>query len=137
MRVLIDGILAIILSAIFSADTMTEEWNAFKAAHGKTYSGPVEEELRMKVYMENKVKIADHNRLAQEGHHSYFLKMNHFGDLLPSEIAALHGQHMNTQTEYSGATFTSPEDFEVPTPPTEVDWRSEGAVTEVRDQATR
>ena len=83
--------MAAIVSASSFADLSVEEWNEFKAFHGKAYSTSVEEEFRKKIYLENKLKIAQHNQLAQEGHHSYFLKMNHFGDFLPSEIAALHG----------------------------------------------
>ena len=89
----------------------------------------------MMVYIYNKAKIADHNQLAHKGHYSYFLKMNSFGDFFPSEIAALYGlQHMDlnkTHTEDTGATFIAPEGFEAPT---EVDWRTKGAVTEVGDQ---
>ena len=41
----------------------------------------------MKIFMENKAKIAKHNQKAAKGEKSYFLKMNHFGDqvgFLPS-----------------------------------------------------
>ena len=138
MRLLIVGVLGVLattVSTISSEDIMLEEWNAFKAAHGKAYPNQKEDASRMKVYMKNKVKIVKHNQLAHKGNHSYFLKMNRFGDLLPSEIAALYGlQHVGlnkTQTEYLDATFIAPEGFEAPT---EVDWRTKGAVTEVRDQ---
>ena len=96
MRFLVDVwflvfFMAAIVSASSFADLSVEEWNEFKAFHGKAYSTSVEEEFRMKIYLENKLKIAQHNQLAQGGHRSYFLKMNHMGDFLPSEIAALHG----------------------------------------------
>jgi len=40
----------------------------------------MEEKFRMKIFMENKAKIARHNQKAHKGEKSYFLKMNHFGD---------------------------------------------------------
>ena len=140
MRFLVDVwflvfFMAAIVSASSFADLSVEEWNEFKAFHGKAYSTSVEEEFRKKIYLENKLKIAEHNHLAQEGHRSYFLKMNHFGDFLPSEIAALHGLRKDLDRSQRGdlraATFIAPEGFEAPT---EIDWRSRGAVTEVRDQ---
>lgn len=47
---------------------------------GKNYTNPTEEKFRLKIYMENKAKIAKHNQKASRGEKSYFLKMNHFGD---------------------------------------------------------
>ena len=36
----------------------------------------------MKVYMENRHKVARHNILFEKGEKSYTLAMNHFGDLV-------------------------------------------------------
>ena len=41
-----------------------EEWNAFKAEHGKVYSGLAEEIYRFQIYQENIAYIAKHNLLA-------------------------------------------------------------------------
>ena len=138
MELRIVGILAVMVTIVSTMSfeyIVANEWNAFKAVHGKAYSSPKEEVVRVMAYIYNKAKIANHNQLAHKGHYSYFLKMNQFGDLFPSEIAALYGvQRMDLneiQSEDYGSTFIAPEGFEAPT---EVDWRTKGAVTEVRDQ---
>jgi len=119
-------------SALNLEDISVEEWDAFKAAHGKSYEGPVEEEFRKRLYMENKDYVAKHNRLAHKGHYSYFLKINQFSDLLHSEfVATMNGYKKSRMMNATGATFLPPEGF---TAPTEVDWRKKGAVTEVKNQ---
>ena len=122
-------------SALTLTDVSVEEWDAFKAAHGKSYEGPVEEEFRKRLYMENKDYVAKHNRLAHKGHYSYFLKINQFSDLLHSEfVATMNGYRRNLKmntTQNTGATFLPPEGFKLPI---EVDWRKKGAVTEVKNQ---
>jgi cathepsin L len=42
-------------------DVIQEEWEAFKQEHGKTYPDENEERFRMKIFMENKHRIARHN----------------------------------------------------------------------------
>ena len=73
-------------NAISFYEVVTDEWNVWKLFHGKNYSNPVEDKFRLKIFMENKAKIAKHNAKAHEGHKSYFLKMNSFGDLVRDEI---------------------------------------------------
>jgi len=46
----------------------------------KNYSTPIEEKFRLKIFMENKARIARHNQRAFKGEESFFMKMNHFGD---------------------------------------------------------
>ncbi len=41
----------------------------------------------MKIFMENKAHIARHNSRAHKGDHLYFLKMNHFGDMVQLLLA--------------------------------------------------
>ena len=130
------AVIAIIGTSSSFVGNLPDEWNTFKMIHSKVYKSQKEELLRYKVYMENKALIANHNRLAHEGHHSYFLKMNHFGDLLPFEIAAMNGHKFSEYKRVkwpkkSYTTFIAPEGFEAPKT---VDWRTKGGVTEVKDQ---
>lgn len=121
-------------SAISFFDVVNEEWEAWKLKHGKSYETPVDEKFRMKVYMENKAKIARHNQRAHNGEHTYFLAMNHFGDLFHHEfVNQVNGYRMDLKNKSRsvGATFIRPAHVELPT---EVDWRSKGAVTPVKNQ---
>lgn len=48
----------------------------------KEYSDVKEEAFRKIVYLDNKLKIARHNKLYESGEETYELEMNHFGDLV-------------------------------------------------------
>ena len=77
---------------LLAAKDLLDEWEVYKVVHGKVYSGPDQENYRFWIYLENKAYINKHNFLASLGYHSYFLKMNHLGDLLLKEYLAMnHG----------------------------------------------
>ena len=69
-------------NAVSFYEVVSDEWVTWKLFHGKNYSNPVEDKFRLKIFMENKAKIAKHNAAAHQGHSSYFLKMNTYGDLV-------------------------------------------------------
>jgi len=110
-----------------------QEWEQFKAAHGKTYRSQEEENYRMGVFFSNKQNIDEHNRKYETGAVSYHMKMNRFGDLLTHEFAAMvngYNQTLRGRHTYR-ATFVKPEGEVAES----VDWRQKGAVTPVKDQA--
>jgi len=116
-------------------ETFTEEWGAWKLLHGKNYSSSVEEKFRMKIFLENKAKIARHNQRALKGQETFFMSMNHFGDLLHHEVvSSLNGYKMalkNSPKKPLRGTFMTPANANIPD---SVDWRDKGAVTPVKDQ---
>merc|ERR1711872_27058 len=94
----------------------------------------------MKIFTENKHKIASHNKGYSTGRHTYRLRMNKYGDLLHHEFVSTMNGFMGNHTNggykvnrpYEGATFIEPdEDIMLPR---NVDWREKGAVTPVKDQ---
>lgn len=113
-------------------EVVVEEWEGWKILHQKNYSTATEEKFRMKIFMENKARIAKHNGRAHMGHHSYTLKMNHYGDLLPHEFTTMmNGYKKDLKTGLLGATYIAPANVQLPK---EIDWRTKGAVTPVKNQ---
>ncbi|XP_055853685.1 cathepsin L [Episyrphus balteatus] len=142
MRVLmvLVGIIAA-ASAVSFVDIVKEEWQTFKLSHSKKYKSDVEEKFRMKIFMENKHKIAKHNQKYAQGLVSYKLGVNKYADLLHHEFANIMNGFNRSNSEAStglneirkdrGVTFISPANVKLPKL---VDWRESGAVTPVKDQ---
>ncbi|XP_040577326.1 cathepsin L-like peptidase [Lepeophtheirus salmonis] len=112
------------------AGEFSREWTLWKKLHGKRYASFQIEELRFKIYEENKIKIQKHNAEAQNGFHTHTLAMNKFGDLLQSEF--LQGYTGLAKGSFSGDNTVI---LEKSAPvPSYINWTKNGAVTEVKDQ---
>ena len=123
-------------------ELVREEWQAFKMEHNKNYESEVEDRFRMKIYADNKLKIAKHNQKYQQGLTTFRLKQNKYGDLLHHEFVHIMNGYNKTShkpraslkgvgRDYRAATFIPAADI---TLPSEVDWRKRGAVTDIKDQ---
>lgn len=129
------------VSGVSFFDLVKEEWSAFKMEHDKQYDSELEDKFRMKIYAENKHRIAKHNQRFEQGLVSYRLRTNKYGDMLHHEfVHAMNGYNRTVKhnkglygkgRETRGATYISPANVQLPQ---EVDWRKKGAVTEVKDQ---
>ncbi|XP_012280998.1 cathepsin L [Orussus abietinus] len=125
--------------AISFYDLILEEWGAFKIEHGKKYESETEEKFRMKIFMENRHKIAQHNVRFGKGLVPYELKINKYGDMLHHEfIKTMNGfnktgvnGNLRSAEQPVGAKFIEPANVVLPD---SVDWRTQGAVTAIKDQ---
>jgi cathepsin L len=101
--------------------------------HGKNYSSSVEDKFRLKIFTENKAKIARHNALYHQGEKSYSMKVNSYADLLHHEfLGMMNGFNYEQKKQMNdGITQIVPAHVELPD---EVDWRAHGAVTDVKNQ---
>lgn len=112
------------------------EWNVWKNKFGKMYQSMEEEVERMEIWLENMMHIEQHNFQYALGHKSFSLGMNHYGDMRSAEFGkifngflGLEHKGMHTGEEYSDHLLDAETDLEKT-----VDWRTEGAVSDVKDQ---
>lgn len=104
-------------------------WHLWKGAHGKTYKDIYEEKARFAIWKDNLHQITEFN----EQNNGVVLGMNHFGDLTNTEYRSLmNGYVMRKGNRTGGSTFMASSHVEVPDT---VDWRTEGYVTDVKNQA--
>ena len=138
---LLAGVLVLVAAsarAVSFTDVIRAEWQAFKLEHRKHYNDETEEHFRLKIFNENRYKIASHNQRYAAGKVSYKLGLNKYADMLHHEFRQTMNGYNHTQRKLlrtdpslTGATFVSPANVDVPN---SVDWRHSGAVTEVKDQ---
>lgn len=104
----------------------------FKLEHGKAYYDQKEEATRKSIFVQNMEKIRAHNEAAARGVHNWTMAMNQFGDLTSAEFkqqftglnkrrdAYLHSLNVADLSHVEAAAS--------------VDWTTQGAVTDVKDQ---
>jgi len=111
----------------FREEVYQHQFTDFIELYGKKYN---QEDLfyRYNVFKTNVDKIQRHNK----GNHGYTLGMNKFGDMPWEEFRATHLGFKNIKNDYIRSKNIAP----IPNiaAPTSIDWRSKGAVTDVKDQ---
>merc|ERR1712126_38992 len=119
---------AILAVNALSADI--DAWQRFKAEHGLAFNDEVENAFRFKIFKENVRRITQHNDMYREGKTTYWMGLNKFSHLLHSEFAEMM---LMKKSEADVDAIVEPIEAEVPEAK---DWRTEGAVTPVKDQGS-
>merc|ERR1712071_674427 len=120
--------LAVTLSSAVSVEqALHQEWELFKSTHGKSYSES-ENEFRMRVFLDNRDKVAAHNALFAKGEVTFTLAMNKFGDLLSQICCSVQ------RLQFSTPQRSCLHETRKLQSPIKCYWRSEGYVTPVKDQ---
>lgn len=99
----------------------------WKALYNKYYSNPREENHRLEIFHANYLKVSSHKD------ESYSLALNKFADLSESEFIAMHTGYVKKPRSNSSVTGTSKTEAKS-NAPTNVDWRTVGAVQAIKDQ---
>ncbi|XP_078698616.1 digestive cysteine proteinase 1-like [Branchiostoma floridae x Branchiostoma belcheri] len=109
------------------------EWEAFKICHGKTYDNDTEEIVRYNIFKNNSDFVKQHNEEAAMGKHTFFMKIYDHSDLTEEEFQTLRmGLLTTNETQRAeGQVLKSTLGLDVND---SVDWRTQGAVTKVKDQ---
>ncbi|BFZ16154.1 hypothetical protein BsWGS_19193 [Bradybaena similaris] len=129
--------LAIMALALTLASASLEaNWAVYKKTHKKIYSED-EDAARRLIWQTNLRMIEEHNELYAQGLSSFYLGENHFTDMTTEEFNnQMKGLKINKDLKINKplnrATFRAkPHLDELPD---QVDWRTKGYVTSVKDQ---
>lgn len=126
MKVLV---IAVMVAAAFAAK-LDDQWEQWKQEHEKQYDDLPTETYRYGIWKDNMAMIDHHNKRADAGHETFWMEINHLGDMTREEIVAtFNGYKMHHRN--STNVFKPSPGFKAAG---EVDWRTKGAVTPVKNQ---
>ncbi|EDV41724.2 uncharacterized protein Dana_GF17358, isoform A [Drosophila ananassae] len=124
----------LVLLAVSQATYFDEEfldWSYFKLFNEKKYQDETVDAVRFEIFKENRQYIAQHNRKWENGEVSFRIDINEYADLLNHEFNEMRNGNDQNGRSIKGSTFIPPMGF---TLPENIDWRSLGAVTPVKNQ---
>ena len=108
---------------------MVARHEMWMAQYGRVYKDAAEKARRFEVFKANAAFIESFNA----GNHKFWLGENQFADLTNAEFRALRTGFKSSRADRAPTPFryanVSADDL-----PTSIDWRTEGAVTPVKDQ---
>ncbi|XP_060652823.1 cathepsin L-like [Drosophila nasuta] len=128
------GIIAFV-SLVGLVQSLSWEWEDFKITHSKVYKDEDEEQLRYYIFQTNREIMKLHNERFAAGKETFKMGVNQFSDLLTEEFEKLILSDYNmTQEDDKDAdylVYDPPANLRIPP---SIDWRTKGAVTEVKNQ---
>jgi len=127
-------ILAVTIAVASASQSPLREWIRFKQTHAKTYEKE-EDKVRFNLWSSNKQAVIKHNAEADSGKHTFWLAMNKFADMSSAEFVQFYNGYNATKQMIKGESnmqFVHSQNVQVPD---SVDWRTEGYVTPVKNQA--
>ncbi|XP_050224496.1 ervatamin-B-like [Mercurialis annua] len=121
------------LTSAYSSRSISKLFETWTKQNAKTYASEEEKLHRLKVFEDNFKFVTDHN---SQPNTSYTLALNAFADLSSEEFAAsrLGLGHPSASDSADLLRHRVPFPDTVGVIPPSMDWRREGAVTEVKDQ---
>ncbi|XP_030081570.1 digestive cysteine proteinase 2-like [Drosophila hydei] len=119
--------------ALSYEDVLEAEWQTFKEEHDKSYQDASEEQLRRRIFKDNKEMIDRHNARYAAGEETWEMGVNQFTDMLLEEFRAqmLGGFNKTDDPTEIHLVYKPSPNFRFPS---SVDWRKKGAVTKVKNQ---
>ncbi|XP_062136441.1 cathepsin L-like [Drosophila sulfurigaster albostrigata] len=128
------GIIAFV-SILGLVQSLSWEWKDFKITHSKVYEDESEEQLRYYIFQTNREIMKLHNERFAAGKETFKMGVNQFSDLLTEEFEnlILSGYNMTHEDDKDADYLVYDPPANLPIPPS-IDWRTKGAVTEVKNQ---
>ncbi|CAN6334730.1 unnamed protein product [Urochloa humidicola] len=110
---------------------MRERYNRWAAKHGRTHKNPAEKARRYKVFSANAEFIDSYNAAGIKSNSSTRLETNKFSDMTDDEFEAMYAGDLRKPFKggLPGFMYGGLSDV-----PASLDWRTRGAVTDVKDQ---
>ncbi|XP_062136110.1 procathepsin L-like [Drosophila sulfurigaster albostrigata] len=131
--ILLFALVGFIQARITYDNLLNAEFELFKVEHKKSYDSEYEEQLRLKIFKDNKKLIDRHNKFYVAKKKTYKMGVNKFTDLTPEEFKRLMLPSLNTNHSLEGIDYIYNPSAKKNLP-SEVDWRVKGAVNPVKDQ---
>jgi len=128
MRFIVAFLALAAVAAAAPASQVQTMFQEFKQTYGKAYLTAAEEATRFQVFSDNVAFITTHNARYDQGLETYTVGVNQFADLTAKEFAAQILRPVNMSRVRNEVVLP-----EV-APANDVDWRTKGAVTAIKDQ---